>query len=161
MNQEYNLGEILKIAVEVEKNGKDLYGVLALESQNEQIEKIWLYLKQQEAEHEKFFQSMLDAQSDYLISEFSSGDHQAYIRAIASEYIFTEDLIKKHIKKKFESDIEAIEFGISIEKISILTYSGLREYIKKDKQPALDKVIQEEKKHLTQLKQLRRSVSQT
>ena len=95
--QQYSPGEILKIAVEVEKNGKKLYEALALESQNKKLKELWLYLKEQEESHQKVFQEMLDNQKDYIVFEFSPGEHQAYLGAIASEYIFTQDLIKKFI----------------------------------------------------------------
>jgi len=159
MSQNYSPGEVLKIAVEVEENGKVLYGVLELESRSEQMKEIWAYLKDQEEIHRKVFQDMLDRQKDYIVAEFSPGENQAYLRAIASEYIFTQDLIRKHISKRFESDLEAVEFGISVEKISILTYVALREYIKKDKQVVLDKIIAEEKNHLARLKSLKRAIS--
>lgn len=156
MAQQYDPGEILKIAVEVEKNGKDLYEVLALESQDEKIKEIWSYLKKQEELHQKVFQEMLDNQKDYLVFEFSPGEHQAYLGAVASEYIFTQDLIKKFINRRFENDNQAIDFGISVEKISILTYTTLRDYIKRDKRVVLDKIIKEEKNHLVQLESLKR-----
>ncbi|MCF7908470.1 MAG: hypothetical protein K9L86_06340 [Candidatus Omnitrophica bacterium] len=155
MLQQYSPGEILKIAVEVEKNGKDLYEALASESQDEKTEQLWSYLKEQEEIHRELFQKMLDNQKDYLIFEFSPGEHQAYLGAIASEYIFTQGLIKKFISQRFENSNQAIDFGISVEKISILTYTALREYIKKDKLAVLDKIIKEEEKHLVQLKNLK------
>lgn len=159
MTQNYSPGEILKIAVSVEENGKVLYGVLELESSSEQMRETWAYLKEQEEIHRKVFQEMLERQKDYIVVEFSPGENQAYLKAIASEYIFTQDLIRKHISKRFESDLEAIEFGISVEKISILTYAALREYMKKDKQAVLDKIIAEEKSHLARLKVLKRDIS--
>jgi len=161
MLENYNPGEILKIAVEVERNGKDLYALLELKSQDSQARQIWAYLKQQEEVHQRTFQEMLSHQKNYLIVEFSPGEHESYLRAIASEYVFTQDLIKKHIKAEFSSDIEAVNFGISVEKISILTYSALREYIKKDRLAVLDKIIDEEKNHLAKLKGLKRTIEHT
>ena len=158
MLEKYSPGEILKIAVEVEKNGKELYAFLELKSRDPEISKLWAYLKQQEEVHQKIFQEMFSNQKDYLIAEFSPGEHEAYLKSIASEYIFTQDRIKKHIDQGFKSDSEAVNFGISVEKISILTYVALREYINKNKQLVLDKVIDEEKTHLAKLKSLRRTI---
>ena len=42
-----------------------------------------------------------------------------------------------------------------IEKESIITYSALKQYILPEKQSVLEKVIDEEKKHLVQLTMLR------
>jgi len=161
MLEKYNPGEILKIAVEVEKNGKELYALLEVKSRDPQASSLWAYLKQQEEIHQQTFQEILSNQKDYLVVEFSAGEHEPYLKAIASEYIFTQDLIKEYISQEFKSDSEAIDFGISVEKISILTYAALREYINKDKQPVLDKIIDEEKNHLAKLKSLKRTIDYT
>jgi rubrerythrin len=143
--------EILRIAIKVEENGKALYGALESKTKDEKLKKMWQYLKEQEEEHRKTFQGMLDNVGDYIVDEFRPGEYEAYLRAIASGYIFTQELIEKKTKELFSSDLEAVEFGLYIEKESILTYSALRDYVLTAKQPVLDKVIDEEKKHLVQL----------
>jgi len=98
---------------------------------------------------------MLDKCGEYVVYEFNPGEYDAYLSAIASSYVFTQELIAKKTKELFSSDLEAIEFGIYVEKESILIYSALSEYMVADKKPVLDKVISEEKKHLGQLFSLR------
>ena len=140
--------EILRIAVGVEENGKKLYAALEANATNPKVKDIWQYLKEQEEVHRTIFQGMLDKIGDYIVYEHSTGEYQAYIKAIASQYIFTQQLIEKKISVLFKSDLEAVEFGIYIEKESVLTYLALREYVLTEKQLVLDKVIDEEKTHL-------------
>ena len=147
--------EILKIAVKVEEEGRNLYHILEEKASDEQLKEVWRYLKEQEELHRAVFQEMLDKSGEYIVYEFSPGEYNAYLAAIASSYIFTQELIEKKTKELFTSDLEAIEFGIYVEKESILTYSALGEYLVVDKKPVLDKVIGEEKKHLAQLFSLR------
>lgn len=143
--------EILRIAVRVEENGKSLYTSLENKTNNEKLKGIWKFLSEQEEKHRKTFQDMLDNIGDYIVDEFSPGEYNAYLKAIASGYIITQQLIEEKTKQLFSSDNEAVEFGIYVEKESILTYSALRDYVLTAKQPVLDKVIEEEKKHLVQL----------
>ncbi|MCK9615585.1 MAG: hypothetical protein M0R48_08780 [Candidatus Omnitrophica bacterium] len=143
--------EILRIAIRVEENGKKLYAILEKKTGNEIMREVWAYLKDQEELHRKTFQAMLDNVGDYIVYEFSPGEYDAYIKAIAAGYIFTQELIEKKTKEGFKSDLEAIDFGIYIEKESILTYSALRGYILAEKHAVLDKVIDEEKNHLVKL----------
>ena len=157
MENNFSPQEILNIAIKVEENGKTLYGSLEKKAKHDDLKALWRYLKEQEEIHRKVFQEMLDNAGDYLVYEVNPGEYQAYLRAIASEYIFTQELVEKKIKEGFSSDIEALNFGIGIEKESILTYSALREYITIDKQSVLDKVIDEEKWHLAKLSALRDS----
>jgi len=151
--------EILRIAVKVEERGKKLYEALEKKSSDKKIIDLWKYLKEQEEIHRKVFQGMLDKAGDYIVSELTPGEYGAYIRAIGASYIFTEELIEKKIKESFASDLEAIDFGLHIEKESILTYSALREYMLADKWPVLDKVIAEEKEHLIKLTVLRGQIN--
>jgi rubrerythrin len=143
--------EILRIAIKVEENGKKLYDDLVKKAKENKTEELWKFLAGQEDLHRKIFQDMLDKVGDYIVDEFSPGEYANYIRAIACEYIFTPQIIADKTKGGFKSDIEAIDFGISIEKDSILTYSALKAYILSEKQPILEKVIEEERNHLVKL----------
>ncbi len=149
--------DILRVAINVEENGMNLYEKLAEAAKEDKIKEVWKYLQEQEEIHRKIFQDMLDNVGDYVVYEFTKGEYDAYLKAIASEYIITQDLIEKKVKELFNSDEEAIDFGIYIEKQSILTYSALKDYMQAAKQEILDKVIEEEKKHLSQLHMLKKS----
>jgi len=147
--------EILRIAVKVEERGEKLYEALEQKAAAGKIKELWRYLKEQEEIHKKVFQGMLDKVGDYIVPELTPGEYGAYIRAIGASYIFTEELIEKKLKMSFASDLEAVDFGLHIEKESILTYSALGEYMMADKRAVLDKVIAEEKEHLVKLMVLR------
>ena len=151
MKNAFNPQEIVNIAINIEENGKKLYEILETKAKDQKLKAVCKYLKEQEEIHLKFFQEMLGNIGDYVIHEFSPGEYEAYLRAIASEYILTQEIIRGKIKEGFHSDLEAIEFGIFVEKESILTYSALRDYVLAGKKEVLDKVINEERKHMTDL----------
>ena len=151
MRNTFNPQEIVKIAINIEENGKQLYGALEGKAKDRKLRIMCKYLKEQEEVHRKIFQEMLDNIEEYIVHEFSPGEYEAYLEAIAAEYIFTQEIIKGKLEKGFRSDLEAVEFGIFVEKESILTYSALREYMLIDKKAVLDKIIDEERKHLIDL----------
>ena len=151
MKAAFSPQEILKIAVDVEENGKKLYAVLEEKAKDQRLKAVWKYLKEQEELHRATFQEMLDNIGSYITYEYSPGEYEAYLRSIAASYVFTRELMEKKVKELFADDLAAIEFGIYVEKESILTYSSLKQYVIETKQPVLDKVIDEEKKHLVQL----------
>ena len=151
MKNTFNPLEIVKIAINIEENGKKLYQSLERKAKDRKLKLMCKYLKDQEEIHRQIFQEMLDNIGEYIVHEFSPGEHEAYLRAIATEYIFTQEAINGKIKKGFGSDLEAVKFGIFVEKESILTYSALRECMLAGKQEVLDKVIDEERKHLIDL----------
>ena len=159
MADNFSPQEILKIAIRVEENGRDLYSALEEKDVKKDVKDMWVYLKQQEKMHIQVFQNMLDEAGDYFIADFGPGDYQLYINAIASEYIVTQQLLERKIKEGFSSDLAAIEFGLSIEKESILVYSALKDYMLTAKQNIIEKVIDEEKGHFAQLSLLQQSLS--
>jgi len=160
MVNNFNPQEILKIAINVEANGEELYALLEGKAKDKKIKDMWKYLKDEEAGHHKTFQDILDNIGDYVVYEFSSGEYEAYLKAISSQYIFTQELIDKKTKELFASDIDAINFAINIEKDSILTYDALKGYILIEKQPVLNKIIEEEKRHLEKLTVLKEYVKE-
>ncbi|MDD5195241.1 MAG: ferritin family protein [Candidatus Omnitrophica bacterium] len=160
MTNIFNPQEILRIATKVEENGKMLYQNLEKKTKDKALQQTWKYLKEQEEIHRQIFQKMLDKAGDYIVDEFNPGEYGAYVTAIASEYIFTQELIAKKINESFASDLEAVEFGIYIEKESILTYSALREYMLTEKQAVLDNVIEEERRHLVKLTSIRQALKE-
>ena len=156
MDKNFNVSEILRIAVNVEKAGQKLYSVLETKAGNEDLRQTWRYLKEQEEEHQRIFQEMLDNIGDYIVEDFSPGEYDAYLSGTAQSYIFSQKLIEEKVKQEFSSDLEAVEFGISIEKDSILTYTAFKEAVKPEKKEAIDNVINEEKKHFVKLSALRK-----
>jgi len=150
--------EIVRIAIQVEENGKQLYSSLSKNAKDQNIKAVWNYLGGQEELHKKVFQEILEKIGDYLVYEYSPGEYDAYLKAISAQYVFAPEHIAKKIYDGFPGDMDAIDFGISIEKNSILTYTALRKYIKADKQSALDRIIEEEKNHLVKLVVLKDSL---
>ena len=155
MEKGFSPQEILRVAVQVEEKGKKLFGILEEQAENIKLKAVWKYLKEQEIVHCEIFQDMLDNMSDYIVDDFSPGEYDAYMKAIAMDYILTPEIIDAKSKESFASDLDAVDFGIFIEKQSILTYNAFREFIQNDKQHVLDRIIEEEKKHFMRLVSLR------
>jgi len=155
MIESFSPQEIIKIAVKVEENGKKLYENLENKAKDKKIKELCTYLKKAEERHADTFKQMLDSIGDYIVNDSLEGDYEKYLKAIASEYVFTQELIEQKIKQGFGSDEEALDFGIKVEKDSILVYTAFKDYVLAAKQNVLDKIIEEEKKHLIQLSLLR------
>ncbi|MCF7869917.1 MAG: ferritin family protein [Candidatus Omnitrophica bacterium] len=158
MENQFDPQEILKISIKVEEAGAKLYDKLSEQTDNKEVKKVWDYLKRQEVEHKKIFSDILNKAGDYIVYELNSGEYDNYIRAIAAEYIFSPQLIEEKLKQDFKDDLEAVNFGISIEKESILVYSSFKEYMKVERRELIDEVINQEKKHYTDLVNLKQTL---
>jgi rubrerythrin len=150
--------EILRLAVRVEENGVKFYRMLEAKATELKIKKVFTFLKEQDDQHRKKFQDMLMQVGDFIVDEQYPGEDQAYIKAIAAEYVFTPDIIAGRIKSGFAQDAEAIDFALFIEKESIFTYTALKSYVLAPKQYILDAIIEEEKDHVVKLVELKLSI---
>ena len=143
--------EILRIAVKVEEAGEKLYAKLEYETASSELAELWNYLREQEHKHREVFQTMLSAIGDYIVDNLNPGEYDKYVKAIASEYIFTPDVLEKKLQEGFANDLAAIKFAIDIEKESILVYEAFKEFVALNRHEVLDQIIREEKSHLTRL----------
>ncbi|MFH1092595.1 MAG: ferritin family protein [Candidatus Omnitrophota bacterium] len=158
MGNKWSPQEILDIALRVEENGEHLYAKFEEETENETLKNVWKFLKEQEIGHQSKFKDMLNSAGDYMVNEFGTGDYDAYLEAIASTYIFTPEMISEKTEELFASDQDAIDFGLQIEKESILVYTALKEYVPNNKQKILDGIIKEEKKHVVVLTEFKKTL---
>ena len=93
--------EILRTAIIVEDNGRIFYEDLENKAKDEKVKETFRFVKEEGTYHGQIFQKMLDKKEDYMIYEFSIYEYEAYVKAIASMYIFSEKLSKNRITVPF------------------------------------------------------------
>ncbi|MDD4980185.1 MAG: ferritin family protein [Candidatus Omnitrophica bacterium] len=155
MGNIFAASEILEIGIQIERNGRDFYGVLTGEAKNPKSRKMFEYLSAEEEKHALIFQKMLDAIQKYEPTEAYPGEYFAYMRALAAENVFTQAVKGKEMAAKVKSDKEAINIGIGVEKDSIIFYEGMKKIVPEYDQTIVDEVIAQEKDHLEKLLDLK------
>jgi len=88
-----------------------------------------------------------------------SGDYSAYLQALTDEAVFTDDMITSEMATQANSDIKALELGISAEKDSILFYYEMRDVMPRSALPVINRIIAEEKSHLQQLADIKKKLA--
>jgi rubrerythrin len=154
----FKAGELLKIAVQIEKNGFDFFNKVKNKAKSLASQETFDYLAKQEMGHQKIFEDLLSKSIDYQPSESYPGEYAQYLEALAGENIFTDDDKIKDIVKNVNSDVEAIQIGIGFEKDSIIFYNDMKKFIPQSDQEIVDKIIEEEKAHLTKLLGIEKSL---
>ena len=149
--------ELINIAIGIERRGIAFYDVMAKSAKSKEARDIFHYLVGMEQEHIQTFQNMLSEADRYEIPETYAGEYAAYLQALVDNAVFTDTLAASQLATQADNDIRAIELGISAEKDSILFYYGIKEIMPKRAHRTLNKIIAEEKLHLRQLSDLKRS----
>jgi len=157
MANQFNALEIFKIAMNVEKEGKEFYKKCVEVNSEPEVKELFKRLETDEEEHYQYFKELLEEfdkadrsiTRDYLYNEQVNN----YLKTLVDTKVFPKDeTVTDDIARNLK---EALEVGIKAEKNSLLLYNELIGVEKNEKTiEALKKLINEEKEHLVELKNL-------
>src|SRR6056297_852634 len=89
----FSAEETLKIAIEIEKNGREFYEGMLEETEDDEIREVFSDLANQEVKHRETFEEMLgDAETEEgpdLNSLLYGGLEDSYLSALADSKVFT------------------------------------------------------------------------
>ena len=151
---------LINIAIGIERRGITFYDVMAKSTDNEMVRAAFEGLVEMEREHLKIFQDMLTETDKSQPRETSTREYSDYVQALMDEAVFTNDMITSEIATQADSDVKAIELGISAEKDSILFYYEMKELMPRRAEHTVSKIITEEKSHLRQLSEAKKKLLQ-
>ena len=158
MGNIFSGSEIVKLGIQIEKNGRDFYDVLSKQSQDERTGKVFRYLKGEEEKHIIVFQKILVSLEKTEPQESYEGEYLNYMKALADEHVFTKKGKGKEIARAVKADAEAIDIGIGFEKDSIVFYEGMKKVVPEYDIKIVEELIRQEQGHLKQLTDLKDEV---
>jgi rubrerythrin len=154
----FSPAEMINIAIGIEKSGITFYDIMARTTDNEMAREIFEKFVEMERAHLNTFQDMLFRTGEDKSEEIVTAEYSGYLQALIDDAVFTNDAVMGETVSQADSDIKALEIGISAEKDSILFYQAIKEVMPRYIVPLLDKIIFEEKSHLQQLTAIRKKL---
>jgi rubrerythrin len=151
----FSAGELINMAIGIERRGITFYDIMSRSTDNEQARDVFEGLVQMERQHLKTFQDMLGEAGGQPAPEAASREYSGYFQALVDNAVFTDDMITSEMATRAENDIQALELGISAEKDSILFYYEMKDLMPRRFVPLVDRIIAEEKSHLQQLSEIK------
>jgi len=155
MGNIFSGSEIIELGIQIEKNGRDFYSTLTANSKTESSRGVFLKLAGEEEKHIAVFQGMLEKTGSNEINQPYSDEYNAYLQALVSETVFTQEDQGRQIAAKVKSEKEAIDLGIGFEKDSILFYQGIKKAVPEYDHKVIDELILQEQRHLSLLRELK------
>jgi rubrerythrin len=155
MSIDFNAGEILEMAQQIERNGARFYR-LAAQGANEPDERqLFLDLAVMEDEHEAVFATMkreLSA-SDWESTTFDPhGEGASYLRALADVHVFDPQMDPSDLFNEMKSTEDILRKAIELEKDSIIFYVGMMDMVpERLGQDKVKHIIREEMGHIVTL----------
>lgn len=146
--------EIIKLALEMEKTGKEFYEKAIAYAKGAQLKEILAYLSKEEEKHIKDFEKIGEKLSqEFEPNESYAGEYGDYLQSIISNHIFNlnnvEDLVKK-----IKSDRDILQFALSFEKDSIMIFQEFNHLVTVTGRDVIKDLINEEKGHIKKINSL-------
>ena len=151
--------ELIEIGIGIEKNGAAFYESLAESTGDAGLQGIYTHLADREREHAEIFRNMLGTSGDYRLPQPLTGEYDAYLKALVDSLIFTDDGTARAMARNAGSDMEAVQTALRVEKDSILYYREMRNLVRRTDRTIVDTLIEEERGHIGQLTELKKSLS--
>ena len=150
--------ELIDIAISIERSGITFYDIMAKSTDDATTRDVFQQLADMEREHILIFQDMRD-DADRYQPEAAAEDYADYLKALTDSAVFTDDTLTGEMATQADSDIQAVELGISAEKDSLLFYYQMRDIMPQPALPVIDRIIAEEKSHLRQLSAIKKELT--
>lgn len=155
----FRASEMLDMAIQIEQQGLEFYKACLAAQTNPEVKEVFQYLADQEKEHASIFSRMkAELPDDYTLPESYPGEMQHYMDTFVKGKVFEDPAEAGKKGMEMADPLAVIDFGLEIEKASILFYSGMKEYVRSSEVQDIDRIIAEEQQHVKRLLALRKDV---
>jgi rubrerythrin len=157
MGKLFYFSEIVKFAIEKEKESYALYEKLANKVSDVKLKDFFRVLMQQEKHHQEFYAEMLKHVAEQQSPNVKEDEeYNAYMQELIAE---SRKVFALDVDKLLASDLVSIlDYAAAREKDSILFYVGLKNYLPAKECGKIDDIISEEGRHLTLLMRIKKEM---
>ena len=153
--------ELLQMAVQLEKEGKEFYLAVAESVKNPVAREIFQFLADEEVKHEEIFRSMLSKGEDIMLAlPYDDYEMLLYFKSLVDRKIFPGVSEVKDMRKYIDDPAGALRIAISFEKDAILFFSEFKNLVRKDDQNVIDDIIEEERKHIYRILEFQKKLGE-
>ncbi|MBC8419804.1 MAG: ferritin family protein [Pseudomonadota bacterium] len=148
----FTLGEIIDVAIRIEKNGRNTYRKAQGEVSSSSLASMLQWLADDEAEHEEWFSGLKEKVGIKVEDPKLEEMGRAILQNVLGDRAFS---ITDADFSKIENVKSLLELSIEFEKDTIIFYEMLRSFMDDiEVLSGLDKIIEEESRHVKELENL-------
>ena len=155
----FTASDIMEVAIRIEENGYNFYKSAEQIAKKDNEKKLFAGLAQAEVAHKKTFEKLLSGMEKGSQPESYEGEYGAYLKSyVDNNLVFTKDVMDKQLAK-IKDTVTALDFAIQRELDSILYYHEIKRLVPAAQHDAIEKVIEEERKHFLSLTAMKKSLA--
>ncbi|MDD5437130.1 MAG: ferritin family protein [Candidatus Omnitrophica bacterium] len=154
----FNAAEVIDMGIEKERKRRDFYGYVADKFKEKDLKELFSRLRDWEDTHIKKFSEIRSTLEESETTEFYKGEFADYVKATVDDLLYNQ-VSAEWFSKNVRSPLAAIQYGIGFEKDAILFFNELLKYMSPHHTEKVRELIDEEKKHLVYLTELKQKYS--
>jgi rubrerythrin len=148
--------QLVETAIRIERAGRDFYIDLSNHTPSHAASDVFSYLASEEEKHIGIFRQVLDKVANYTPRFSYPGEYGVFLDEVAELAIgFFQNA--RHTGK-VDNFNQAVDLAMQVELESIVFYQEACQYFTDDQSIILQKIIDEEKTHILELKSLSKKV---
>lgn len=154
-----NAVEMMELAVQIEKNGKEYFAAMAEKSENPKVKQIFNFLVREEQSHLENFVKIRNRLEERTKEEFQVADEyntpemDIYIQAMSDGKVFPNLNSYKELAFEIKDDEQAIYHAIGFEKDTVLFFGEILDILgpEDENRGLIEELIRQEKIHIAKL----------
>ena len=155
----FTASDIVEVAIRIEENGVNFYKFAEQIAKQEDAKKLFVQLAQAEVAHKKTFEKLFAGMEKSNPPESYEGEFSAYLHSyVDNNLIFTKEIMDQQLAKVKDTSA-ALDFAIQRELDSILYYHEIEKLVPAGQHEAIEKIIEEERKHFLSLTAMKKSIA--
>jgi rubrerythrin len=150
----FNAAEVIDMGIEKERKRRDFYGYVALKFEEKDMKDLFSRLRDWEETHIKKFTEIRNTLEESEATESYPGELITYVKAAVDDILYKQ-VSAEWFSKNVRAPLTAIQYGIGFERDAILFFNELLKYMASSHREKVQELIDEEKKHLIYLSELK------
>jgi rubrerythrin len=148
----FQAADIVELAMQVEKSGEAFYRAIASKAQSPETRDLFQYLADQEVIHYQVFDKLSQAVRDNPFMTDEEWElYLDYLSGTVQSAFFEGPDVALALAETVTDERQAIQVAIGFEKETLLFFYDLRDRIPDKDRPFVDKIVDEEKRHVRRL----------
>jgi rubrerythrin len=143
--------EIVEIATRLEESGEAFYTASAEKATTAEVKALFEELALQEMYHRRAFQQMGRDVVSLALTPEQWDEFQAYTGALLEQSFFAKPENALNLAARAQDEQSALQAALGFEKETLLFFYELRGAVRGPGQQVVDRIIQEEKRHVQRL----------
>jgi rubrerythrin len=147
----FTASDIVEFAIRIEENGANFYRFAIQIARDEDTKNLFEQLADAELLHKKTFEKIFAAMDKTAPPESYTGEYAAYLHNyVDNAIIFKKEILDQELTK-VKDTLSALDFALQREMDSILYYHEIKGLVPAKEHAAVDKIIEEERRHVAML----------